>query len=160
MDFKLLEKEIKDLKVEFSNVKDLNVIIEALLKKRARFIKERCDTEGFPDKYYVFNNELESLESEVFVIKPLDSKADIKAMEAYSANCSNKLIAYLTEDWLRGYTDYRCGSVRRGLCPILRSPICCAHCSENNSCVMRENTPMCSLVMLGDVVNREDCEEL
>ena len=63
-------------------------------------------------------------------------------------------------EWVKEYTDYRCGSSRRGVCAISGSPVCCAYCKFNTQCILMENTPICPLVEVGDVVNIEDCEEV
>ena len=150
----------KDGDYTYGELRALDAEITKLLKKRADIVSSFSDGTGFPEKYFVFNNEAGKQESETFVLNPINGVADIEALKTYAQKCSNPIMTTCINDWLGGYTDYRCYSQRRGKCPLTDSPVCCAHCPDNNICVLRENTPICSLVMIGDVVHIEDCEEV
>lgn len=148
------------MRVTSGNFKEVTEKILELLRARAEYLKEVGDRGTFPSKYFVFNNETGVEEIEAFVLNPGVSSADINALQLYSKECKNRVVGMSVEDWLRGYTDFRCSSSRRGRCPINGSTVCCAHCPDNNICVLQPNSPICSLVMLGDVVDISDCEEV
>ena len=148
------------LTVNKDNIEEVSSMIETLLAKRADYIRGVDVEEGFREKYFVFNNDLGEVDDEVFVLRPLDGDADIQALKTF---CNNKSVNHILRlklmEWLKGYTDYKCISAGRGVCKIVGSPICCAHCNYNASCILKENTPICPYVEIGDVVNIEDCEE-
>ena len=153
--------EFDKVQVTSENLPEVTAYIEELLQKRAEFIKASAFDDGaFPDAYFVFDNRKRRAVDEVFVLDPDNSVADVEALKVYASKCDSTLLSSSILEWLNGYDEYRCSSVRRGRCPVNDSPICCAHCTINNYCVLQKDTPICTLVAIGDVVYREDCEEI
>ena len=112
----------------------------------------------FPLDYLVYSVKDKSLNTETIVLDPNNQK-DLDAIRFYAESLSDPMKCTIL-DWAREYDEFRCLSVRRGDCPLTHSPVCCAHCSYNNSCILLEDTPICSLVALGDVIDIEDCGEI
>ena len=113
----------------------------------------------FTERYTVFDNQKGILDSEVLVISPKESTADIAAVEEYCKYLKNPVLRRALLDWLREFTDFRCVSPQRGVCSISQSPVCCLYCSQNTKCLMDDESHMCPLVACGEVENIEDCSE-
>ena len=136
---------------------ELNQQIEGLLRERSKLLVE--NDYGFTERYTVFDNIAGSFESEVLVVSPKESSADIAAVQEYCKNLKNPVLRRALLDWLREFTEFKCVTPQRGVCSISKSPVCCLYCSRNTKCLMDDEPHLCPLVACGEVENIEDCSE-
>lgn len=113
---------------------------------------------NFDKIYTVIDNLTGEPNDELLVLNP-NNKEDLKAIIFYSDLIKEPIKGYL-KDWIKEYTEFKCSSTRRDICSIRKSPVCCCNCIYFEECRLLVDSPVCSLVDLGDVIDVKECEEI
>lgn len=129
--------------------------IADLFAEREKILRDMEIHEG---PFVVFDKGKMRIDDNTIVLTPAVRK-DIPIIQSYIRTLGGSLEERFSQ-WLSSYTDYRCRSTVRTVCPIKQIPVCCAHCEDAAECMLLEDTPCCGLVSLGEILDVKECNEI